>query len=101
MRGNSRHDDNASKHLAGCIGALIILFGLCACGAQPPRYPTLEDLNRESCLQAAKPGDSTEAELVVALRGCKTVTKVDDPLPVPGTQSLAYNWQLADGRAGR
>jgi len=83
---------------AACI--IFALVCLSACGAPAPRYSTLEDLNRESCLQSIKPGDNTETEVVAALRACKTVTKVDDPLPSAGTQSTAHRWQLASGPSG-
>ena len=80
--------------------ALAALMCLSACGAPAPRYPTLEDLNRESCLQSIKPGDNTETELLAALRSCKTVTKVDDPQPIAGTPGTAHGWQLASGLFG-
>ena len=84
---------------AWCAVAAMLL--LCGCGAPPPpRYATVGDLNRESCVQGIKPGKGTEAELVDALRGCKSVTKVDAPFAQKGTQSTLHGWQLAGGRAG-
>ena len=85
---------------SGTLWGMMAVMWLCACGASAPRYATLEDLNRESCLQSIKPGESMETELVAALRGCKSVTNISAPFPVPLTKTTVHSWKLSQGRSG-